>query len=332
MKRRVWLSATLVPCTALLMVGFTGSASAGPTGGGGTTHRAAQTLTEQLKVTAFWTKERMRAATPIERLLPKSAAKAATVSRGAPTVVPPTTPLASALPPLGLPSLGLPNQGTPWAGGGAVVRTAGRVFFLFKGRPASCSGDAVTSANKSTVLTAGHCVKMEGSWHTNWVFVPAYNNGNRPYGTWTARVIMATPQWVATEDLNFDVGAAVVNTLSGKKLTAVVGGQGVAFNQARLQAMYAFGYPAGAPYDGTRLIYCNGPTITDAVLSTDHGMLCDMTGGSSGGPWFLNFNPATGLGIQNSVNSFKITLVPLLMFGPYFGTDAQNLYNAAQRR
>jgi len=54
-----------------------------------------------------------------------------------------------------------------------------------------------------------------------------------------------------------------------------------------------------------------------------------MTGGSSGGPWFLSFNEATGTGVQNSVNSFKYSLFPGWMFGPYFGTDAQNLYHAA---
>jgi hypothetical protein len=74
--------------------------------------------------------------------------------------------------------------------------------------------------------------------------------------------------------------------------------------------------------------------INDFLLSSDIGMLCNMTGGSSGGPWFLSFNEATGTGIQNSVNSFRYQILGLIdpgfMFGPYFGADAQNLYNAAQ--
>jgi hypothetical protein len=145
---------------------------------------------------------------------------------------------------------------------------------------------------------------------------------------------MATPQWVATEDINFDVGAAVVNTLNGQSLTDVVGAQGVAFNQARGQNMYAFGYPAAAPYDGSKLIYCSGRVFNDFLLSNDIGMTCNMTGGSSGGPWFLSFNEGTGSGVQNSVNSFRYVFLGLLdpgwMFGPYFGADAQNLYNTAQ--
>jgi hypothetical protein len=55
-----------------------------------------------------------------------------------------------------------------------------------------------------------------------------------------------------------------------------------------------------------------------------------MTGGASGGPWFQQFSEATGSGTQNSVNSFKYNFSDRWMFGPYFGSDAQNLYNAAQ--
>jgi hypothetical protein len=108
----------------------------------------------------------------------------------------------------------------------------------------------------------------------------------------------------------------------------VVGGQGVAFNAARGQDMYAFGYPAADPYDGTKLIYCSG-TVFDAFPSDGIGMGCDMTGGASGGPWFLQFDEGSGTGAQNSVNSYKINFIPTWMFGPYFGTDAANLYNTA---
>nr|BFE87519.1 hypothetical protein GCM10020093_101200 [Planobispora longispora] len=67
------------------------------------------------------------------------------------------------------------------------------MFFTYQGRNASCSANAVTSENKSTVITAGHCVKMGGSFHGNWVFVPGYDNGNRPYGTWVATTLYTTP-------------------------------------------------------------------------------------------------------------------------------------------
>jgi V8-like Glu-specific endopeptidase len=262
----------------------------------------------------------MRSAVPMDQLL-----KPRQRSAGLPAVGKPTKVLPSGV----VGPTAFPSGGAPWTGGGKIVATEGRVFFTYTGRTASCSGTAVTSGNESTVITAGHCVKLDGAFHTNWVFVPAYNNGSTPYGTWTAKKTYATPQWVASEDINYDVGAAVVNPLNGQNLTDVVGGQGIAFNQARGQNMYAFGYPAASPYDGSRLIYCSGSTF-NALISDGIGMTCDMTGGSSGGGWFLQFSESTGAGIVNSVNSYKINFIPTWMFGPYFGADAQNLYNTAQ--
>ncbi|MFD1546827.1 hypothetical protein [Nonomuraea guangzhouensis] len=81
--------------------------------------------------------------------------------------------------------------------------------------------------------------------------------------------VLTTPQWNASEDIDFDVAAAVVAPLQGRALTDAVGGQGVAFNQARRQRMYAFGYPAAAPYDGARLIYCSGRAFDDFLMSKD---------------------------------------------------------------
>jgi V8-like Glu-specific endopeptidase len=305
----------------LAVPAFSATAQAAPVASA-TTHLAADTAAEANAVAAKWTPEAMRGAIPLDRLLPGVDASKLTqdVAKGLSQVVAPAD---------GVAPMAFPSGGAAWTGGGKVVTTAGRVFFTYQGRQASCSGNAVTSGNKSTVITAGHCVKLDGAFHTNWAFVPAYNNGNAPYGTWTARKTMATPQWVASEDINYDVGAAVVNQLNGQSLTDVVGGQGVAFNQARGQNMYAFGWPAAAPYDGTKMIYCSGK-VFNAFLSNGIGMTCDMTGGASGGPWFLQFSEASGTGLVNSVNSYKINFIPTWMFGPYFGADAQNLYNQAQ--
>ncbi|MFJ9414399.1 trypsin-like serine peptidase [Streptomyces sp. NPDC101227] len=276
---------------------------------------------------SYWTPQRMRAATPLDLppLTPGALTKA--VRHGAERLVKPTRPA-----PPGLEALKgvLPGTGGPWTGGGAHVKTTGRVFFTYQGRQASCSGDAVTSANKSTVITAGHCVKLDGAWHTNWVFVPGYHDGQAPYGKWAAANTLSTPQWTKSEDINYDVGAAVVAPLDGKKLTDVVGGQGLAFNSGYHKTMYAFGFPAAAPYDGSKLIYCSGITLQDPLLSKDHGLPCNMTGGSSGGPWFTSFNESTGTGLQSSVNSFTYQFLPDTMFGPYFGDDAKDLYTKAQ--
>ncbi|MEV5598435.1 peptidase [Streptomyces sp. NPDC052496] len=314
---------------------------------------SAGTGTAPSSVADFWTAERMREATPLDllsagadgpgqrsgaaekRSAPEAKRSGSTADRstspirsGPERTVRPTLPAATtAAAPV---PKSFPQAGAPWTGGGAVTNTAGRVFFTYQGRTASCSGNAVTSANKSTVITAGHCVKLNGAWHTDWVFVPGYHDGQAPYGKWAASKTLSTPQWTASEDINFDVGAAVVAPVGGQRLTDVVGGQGLAFNTGYNKPMYAFGYPAAAPYDGSKLIYCSGNTIKDPLFSTDHGLSCNMTGGSSGGPWFTSFNEATGAGLQSSVNSFGYTFLPNRMFGPYFGDDAENLYDEAQ--
>ena len=331
MSRRFLRGGTLVALSSLALLTLAGTGQAAPADDTGpAAHAAARTVAQQQQVLDYWTEERMKNAVPLDQLvnLGKVGTRSSEpVAAGDPVSIPPTTVTAESD---SVEAQAFPNAGSPWTGGGAIVKTAGRVFFTYQGRDASCSGNAVTSANKSTVITAGHCVKLDGAWHTNWVFVPAYHNGNAPYGTWTARTTMATTQWAAIEDMNYDVGAAVVNPLNGNYLTDVVGGQGIAFNQARGQAMYSFGWPAADPYDGTQMIYCSGTVFNDFLLTQGLGMRCDMTGGSSGGPWFLNFNESTGTGTLNSVNSFGYIFLPGYMFGPYFGSEAQSLYNQAQ--
>ncbi|GAA0349776.1 trypsin-like serine peptidase [Streptomyces blastmyceticus] len=312
----------LLAAGALLTAGLsTTTAHAAPA----TDHTAATTATAQQKARAFWTPERMRNATPLDLpgITPGSLVRPK--SHGGPAAVAPTAPTAPAAD-----VKDFPQAGGAWTGSGAVLKTTGRVFFTFQGRTASCSGDAVTSQNGSTVLTAGHCVKYQGAWHTNWVFAPGYHDGQSPYGTWTASKTMSTPQWVASEDMNYDVGAAVVAPLNGQTLTRTVGAQGLQFNGAYNQSLYAFGFPAASPYDGTKLIFCSGTSSKDFLLTHDHGLSCNMTGGSSGGPWFASFDEATGSGLQASVNSFGYVFLPNTMFGPYFGDDIKTLYEQAQ--
>ncbi|GGO76849.1 trypsin-like serine peptidase [Nonomuraea cavernae] len=289
---------------------------------------AADSPAEQKTVLRYWTPRKMEAAQPLAAPSPRQGAKTESGLADEPTTGVPWTTQGAA--PASARAQAANSPGAPWTGGGTVTRTTGRVFFTYQGRNSSCSGSAVTSANKSVVMTAGHCVKLGGAFHTNWVFVPGYDNGSRPHGTWAASRLLTTPQWNASEDIDFDIAAAVVAPLEGRTLVDAVGGQGVAFNQARRQQMYAFGYPAAAPYDGSKLIYCAGRAFDDFLMSRDHGLTCDMTGGSSGGPWFRNFNESTGLGTLNSVNSFKYNFAPNWMFGPYFGNEAQAVYQAAQ--
>ncbi|WP_217707274.1 trypsin-like serine peptidase [Nonomuraea rhodomycinica] len=340
------LSAVTLVMTAVTALAAAGPAQAGARSGpsaagepGPVRWSATDSSSERTSVLRYWTSQRMLAARPYDTPTPRRATGfdqptqgTPWATRGASAALPRRAPLRVTTVAARRPAEVLANStGLRWVDGGAVVRTVGRVFFTTaRGGNASCSGTAVTSANKSVVMTAGHCVKMGGAFHRNWVFVPGFDNGRRPFGTWVATRLLTTAQWNAREDINFDVGAAVVAPLQGRTLVDAVGGQGVAFNQPRQRQTFALGYPAAAPFDGSALIYCSGRSFNDTVMTQDQGLACRMTGGSSGGPWFRGFDGATGLGWLNSVNSFKYNFAPNVMMGPFFGNEAQALYQAAQ--
>ncbi len=226
-----------------------------------------------------------------------------------------------------------PGTGALWTGGGLVARTTGKVFFTLGSDDYVCSGSAVSSPDRSTVLTAGHCVvdPESGATATNWAFVPGYRDGIAPYGLFPASSLATTSGWADAEDFDVDVAFAnVAPNAAGVRLGDAVGGQAIAFGSARAQATYAFGYPAVAPWTGARLVACSGRLAQDTTPapSTDQGMACTMTPGSSGGPWFTGFDPRTGTGTLTSVTSFSYTDQPGVLWGPYLGAEAQALYDA----
>lgn len=235
------------------------------------------------------------------------------------------------------------STGAYWSGGGLVKKTTGRVLFTLSGTDYVCSGSVVADArlDASLVLTAGHCVFDEAKdvFATNWMFVPDYETGGTfncaltAYGCWTAQSLVTTAAW-SNSDFNEDYAFAIVRP-GGKdgitQLDTAVGTQAITFTVSPVgQSIYAFGYPAAQKYNGQRLAYCNGTAIADAYGSTDGGLACNMTGGSSGGPWFTGFNPTTGAGTLTSVNSFKYRGLSTYMWGPFFDAYGASTYSAAQ--
>ena len=227
--------------------------------------------------------------------------------------------------------------GSPWPGNAYLppATTTGRVFFTtHNGENWSCSGSAVNSAGKDSVITAGHCVygslggEVPGEgWHTNWIFVPDYKNGYAPYGVWTAKELWTPTNYYKHQDEGDDMGGAVINTnLYGQHIVNVVGGQGIAWNYPNNQFVYDFGYPAGAPFNGATLQYCTGSEFNWSGIANTMGLPCNFTGGSSGGPWLMSFNGE--FGYVNGVNDFGYSTLPGYIFAAYFGNNAASLYDA----
>ncbi|XAS73447.1 hypothetical protein VUN82_06285 [Micrococcaceae bacterium Sec5.1] len=209
------------------------------------------------------------------------------------------------------------------------VKHIGKIFFTLGGANYVCSGNSVTAANKSTVSTAGHCVNEgPGAYATNFVFVPAYLNGSAPYGKWTARALYSPTQWASNGNMQYDTAFAVMNTLNGQRLADVVGSSGVQFNAARGLSYKSFGYPAAPPFNGESLKSCSGTATNDPYNPqfATQGIPCNMTGGSSGGPWFIGNSSA---GYQNSINSYGYGSNSNTMYGPYWGSVIQSTYTTA---
>ncbi|HLF99602.1 MAG TPA: peptidase [Acidimicrobiia bacterium] len=229
------------------------------------------------------------------------------------------------------------TTGSSWGGNEFVRRTTGKVFFTLGSTNYVCSGSTVDDANAdvSLVLTAGHCVEggADGAFASKFVYIPDFERWatksctTDPGRCFAASRLVTTSAWAEDGDLNYDVAFAVIN---GNTLESTWASQAIGFNLDRNQSTYAFGYPAAGKYKGTKLIYCAGTTRPDPYGSFDQGLGCGMTGGSSGGAWYVDFDPTTARGMANSVNSFKYYIDNSTMYGPYFGNYAQATYEAAR--
>jgi V8-like Glu-specific endopeptidase len=323
MTRTRSLAASILTFSAAAMLALVGAGTANAAPAASDDKAALSVASAKVDSTGaaeYWTADRMRAAVPGDALADAASERLATpteaVAKGKNTKVKPSTASKT-------------NSSSPkFAREAATVDHIGKVFFTMGGFDYVCSGNAVSSANESTVATAGHCVNegRPGAFVTNFAFVPAYENGNEPYGKWTARKLYTTPQWEQKGDIAFDTGFAVMNlNAAGQTLTEVVGGSGVEFGAERGVQYTAYGYPASAPYNGQQLWSCQG-TATDDTKHPEfntQGIPCTMTGGSSGGPWFLSS------GLQNSINSYGYNDANV-MYAPYWGEVIEATYTLAQ--
>src|SRR5215217_2834275 len=130
---------------------------------------------------------------------------------------------------------------------GAGMRTNGRILgFDPREGDYSCSGTALATPSRSIVLTAGHCVQERRSIGRELTFIPAYDHGARPFGTFEVEVVYMMPQWRREENPDFDLAALRVAPNHLGSLTDVVGGRGYVTRRSRHVNFQIFGYPAAA--------------------------------------------------------------------------------------
>lgn len=211
----------------------------------------------------------------------------------------------------------------------------GKLFFSIGVSNFVCSATVI---GRSTVATAGHCVSTgAGSFGTNFLFCPSYYNGaggiHPSRGCWAWTSVVASGPWFSTGNPDYDYACIVTatnGTLIANKIGNVTGWSGRAWNWASEQPVITFGYPAASPFPGNIIQqtasteWYNWDAVAGGQVSKVIGS--DLTGGASGGGWFLGWRApgaeivdtdgsditdAGGLGgpFINGVNSHKRCIV-----------------------
>lgn len=198
-------------------------------------------------------------------------------------------------------------------------RVAGKIFFVQNGESFVCTGSLL---KPGVVVTAAHCVADYGknTFFRDWEFVPAYQNGDAPYGRWTTQLVLAPNAYLDGTDpcsqrgvvCRNDVAVLVLKPKSGQypgRQTGWFGWgtNGFGYNRNAQVQLTQLGYPV-ALNKGEMQIRTDAQGSTDAsrVDNTVFGSL--QTGGSSGGPNLINFNNSvkrargTSLGKQGNRN------------------------------
>lgn len=210
--------------------------------------------------------------------------------------------------------------------------TVGVLFFSQGGADYQCTA---ASIGHDAVWTAGRCIHSgDGSaqgWSSDVVFVPAYKDGNEPYGQWSAYNLWTKGQWYAAADPSFDMGGVKLNrNSSGKEISEVVGNLGFSFNLSEYQAWFTIGYPDQPPFDGQWQYICAASyaySDTSQNAPNPIAMGCDMNGGAAGSPWIRVFSGSTGpVNFLNGNSSYQAAGEPEAMYSPYFGSAAKSLF------
>lgn len=194
-------------------------------------------------------------------------------------------------------------QAPPW-------NKIGKLYFTTPGGGSSyCTANVVSGT--SVLVTAAHCVYSRGQgWNSNFVFVPAERYGAAPYGTygWSSATVMNN--WINVGGRRWDVAVIKLTgeASSGQPVTNYVGWLGRAWNYGYSQYMYSIGYASNLSTQYTNI--CAGQTYDSPSEGTNVLVQgCDMTYGSSGGGWLMNYTPNSHGG--NHVNS--------VVSGPHIG-------------
>jgi V8-like Glu-specific endopeptidase len=295
-----------------------------------------QTRAEAADATAYWTADRLAAATPLDEQpgmtgpadgldgLPGTAGLGGGAERGGDHSG------------VG----GVAGMGAERAAGGGWARhfrgvpSVGALFFSNGRGDHYCTGSVVVSPHADLVLTAAHCLYADARrYAARVVFVPRYAAGRRPYGVWPIRSIMVDRRWAARLDPDLDFAFATVRPRHGRWIGRVVRGNRLGTDRGFRNWVHVIGYP-DRPANGRDLaVRCAGRTSRAARYQVR--FVCGgFTSGTSGSPWLAHYDPRTGTGTVIGVigGLHRGGWRAAVSYTPYFDHDIRRLYLRAAGR
>ncbi|MBA3564998.1 MAG: trypsin-like serine protease, partial [Gammaproteobacteria bacterium] len=193
-------------------------------------------------------------------------------------------------------------------------RASGKLFFNIGSSTFVCSASLI---KRGIVVTAAHCIaEFGGSFYSNWQYVPGYKNGVAPYGTWPTGDAAVLSVYLNGTDscanpgiiCQNDVGVLRLNPQAGKfpgQSTGFYGFgvDGFGFTPGNLAHITQIGYPVCLD-NGQRMERNDSYGFVDASNSNNTIIGSLMCGGSSGGPWLVNFGRRPALTGTSSGSEF----------------------------
>jgi hypothetical protein len=246
-----------------------------------------------------------------------------------------------------------------WTGGGTVQNAAGRVYFEMPTNSSLtswggyvCSGTVAEDATtgRSVIITAAHCVydDVHKVFARNIIFIPNQdgttaggtdrNCANDPIGCWTTSFGVVDRNWTTRtfpDNIPWDYGFYVVSdagahtqgmTATGDVLDTAAGDLFVQTATAPTTGVYthALGYSYS---EDPSFMYCAENMGTNGAANWWLSK-CDLSGGSSGGPWMQPVS--SGNGPIVSVNSWGYTNQPGMAGPKLHGTSAGCVFTRAK--
>lgn len=207
------------------------------------------------------------------------------------------------------------------------VAAVGALFSESNGKLGShfCTASVVDSAAGDLAVTAAHCVYGKTG---TLVFVPAYADGETPYGVWPVTKVYTDSAWDASQDPDHDVAFLRLSDASdGAPIEDVTGAETLGADAPAGQTVRVIGYPDGA----AEPVWCSA--LVKDFSATQFEFDCGgYTTGTSGGPFLTGVDAATGQGtVIGVIGGYQEGgNTPQVSYAAVFGTAVSQLYATAQ--